>query len=83
MAKKSKPETVQFTGVARSVECVKQQGFNNFRLVTLKIEDGLVVDKKTSYPYCQVEAIAFMEKETAGATWNLNCNYEDGKAWET
>ena len=75
------PDIVQFTGIARSVECVIQQGYNNFYLVTLHIEDGLVKKKEVSDPYVSFEAIARLEVQCHEATLSLNHNYKNGKAW--
>lgn len=74
---------VPFTGVARSVECVKQQGYNNFFIVTLSIEDGIVTKRHVSDPYASFETIARMEVQCHQATLNLNQGYEDGKAWRS
>lgn len=73
---------VPFTGVARSVECHKQQGHNNFRIATLTIENGLVVKKHLSDPYASFEAIARLEVQCHEATLGLNHGYTDGKAWK-
>lgn len=82
----AKPEkrmaAVPFTGVARSVECIKQQGHNNFYIVTLFIENGLVTTKEISDPYASFEAIARLEVACHQATLSLNQGYESGKAWK-
>ena len=75
-------KTVEFTGVARSVECYRQQGHNNFRIVTLHIEDGLVTKKEVSDPYASFEAIARLEVKCHEATLSLNNGYANGKAWK-
>ncbi len=71
-----------FTGYARSIECVKQYGFNNFYIVTLKIEDDKVVSKKVSEPYALFEAIARLEIQIQAASLNLNSGYAPGLAWK-
>ncbi len=75
-------ESVPFTGYARSVECFKHElGFTNFKIVTLKIVDGIVVEKHLSDPYTNWEAIARIEMYAQDATLNLQSGYEHGKAW--
>ncbi len=74
---------VKFSGLALSVECDLQAGtFNNFRIATLKLDNGILVDKKLSEPYASFEAIARMEIAVNKAVLSLNFEYEDGKAWK-
>ncbi len=72
---------VEFTGVARTVVCHMQQGHNNFKIVTLHIEDGIVIKKEVSDPYASFEAISRLEVQCHEATLNLNSGYENGIAW--
>lgn len=82
MSKKNEKETVvPFTGIARSVVCVNNQGFKNLKIVTLYIEDGKVVSKELSDPYVNFEAIARMDIMNTHQTMSLNQAWEDGKAW--
>lgn len=74
--------TIPFTGIARSMECVIHNGFNNFYLVTLAMKDGRVVSRTVSDPYASFEAIARMEIEIHKAALNLNTGYANGKAWQ-
>lgn len=80
--KEEKEKPVKFTGVARSVQCVKQQSFNNFQIVTLLIEDGIVKHIEKSEPFASWETIAKLEIKCHEATLNLNHHYESGKAWQ-
>ncbi len=78
-----KKERVKWSGYARSVECSLQHGtYNNFRIIRLKIEDGVVVERVESEQYCSIEAIAKLEGEVNSATLGLNFNYKDGKTWD-
>lgn len=77
-------ERVNWSGVARSMQCALQQGtFNNFKLITLTIDNGIVVDRKESEPYASFEAIARMEIEMQSASLHINHDYRDGKTWST
>lgn len=67
-----------FTGVARSVEAFDNQGFRNFRIVTLHLEHGLVMKIDYSDPYASFEAISRMELWNEMAILNLNCNWKAG-----
>ena len=86
MSRKPKEEKAEkpqkFTGIARSVQCIKQQGYNNFQIVTLLIEDGIVKHIEKSEPFASWEAIAKLEVKCHEATLSLNHNYETGKAWQ-
>lgn len=70
-----------WTGTCRSMECSSQGSFNNFRIVTLRVEAGKVVEITKSEPYASFEAIARMEIDVQKAALSLNFNYEDGKPW--
>lgn len=76
-------KVVEFSGIARSVECYLQQGHNNFRIVTLTIKDGVVTDKKVSDPFASFEAIARLEVKCHEATLALNMGYKNGMAWKS
>lgn len=69
-----------FTGVARSMVCFHNQGHNNFKVVTLTIENGIVVKQELSDPYCQVEALHKFEYANEMSVYSLNNKWEDGKA---
>jgi F420-dependent methylenetetrahydromethanopterin dehydrogenase len=68
-----------FTGVARSVECFNNQGFSNFRIITLHIKNGKVERKEFSDPYASFEAISRLELVNELAMLNLNNNWASGK----
>jgi hypothetical protein len=68
-----------FTGVARSVEAYDNQGHNNFRIVTLYIENGIVTRIVRSDPYANFELIAKLEIQNELAIMNLNNNWKDGR----
>jgi hypothetical protein len=69
-----------FTGIARSVVCYSNNGvFRNFKIVTLTLEDGMVVDVKHSDPYATFEVISRMEIANEIAIHHLNNNWKDGR----
>lgn len=74
-----KPTVEPITCVARSFECFDNQGFRNFRVVTLYIEDGVIVKVEKSDPWAQFEAIAKQEVMIEMAMLNLNNNWAPGK----
>ncbi len=73
---------VKWSGIARSMECCVQNGFNNFRIITLTVDNGVVTDRKVSDPYASFEAVARMEIEVQKSALSLNFNYKDGKTWD-
>lgn len=75
-------ETLPFTGVARSMECVLWNGFNNFYIVTLTIEDGQVVKKTYSEPYAMFECIARLEMAVHHSGLHLNGRFAPGTTWD-
>lgn len=77
--KETYEDAMKFTGVARSVEAYDNQGFNNFRIVTLHIENGVVVKVHKSDPYQNFELIAMNELVTEKSIINLNNNWADKK----
>jgi hypothetical protein len=66
-----------FSGLARSVECYDNQGFRNFRIVTLHIKCGSVVRVEKSDAYASFEAIARMELANEKGIWNLSNRWKD------
>jgi hypothetical protein len=72
--------TCDFTGVTRSVECFNNQGFRNFRIITLYLERGRVVKQEFSDPYASFEAVARMEMTNERSILHLNDHWEAGKA---
>ena len=73
---------LSFTGVSRSLVCDLQHGtWNNFRILTIKIENGVVKEVIQSDPYCQMEAQQRIERDMIAATDNLRAHYEHGRAW--
>jgi hypothetical protein len=73
------PVQQDFTGLARSVEAYDNQGFRNFRIITLHIEKGRVVRQDYSDPYASFEAISRMEMQNEMAIHHLNNTWESGK----
>ena len=71
----------KFTGTVRSVICSANQGFRNFKIITLTIENGKVTSQALSDNYAAFEAIARLDLLTQMDTIRLNNNWEDGKAW--
>lgn len=69
-----------FTGIARSVQCFENNGNRNFRILTLHIEDDIVVKTAYSDPYAQWEAISRMDLWNANSLLSLNDSWQDKKA---
>lgn len=69
---------LKFSGVARSMQCFDNQGFRNFRIVTMEIKNGVVVSVAYSDPYASFEAISMMELWNEKSALNLNNNWKDG-----
>jgi hypothetical protein len=69
-----------FNGLARSVECFDNQGFRNFRILTLHLVNGKVVKTEYSDPYASFEAISRMEMANELAIHHLNNNWKAGLA---
>jgi hypothetical protein len=78
MAKKTK-EPISVTGIARTVEAYDNNGFRNFRILTLTIEEGIVVSVDRSDPYANFETISRMELSNEKSILNLNNTWENGK----
>lgn len=83
MAKESKTESFpfpseKFTGMARSVETCNNQGFKNFRILTMQITNGVVTKVKRSDPYANFEAIARLELWNELDIHHLNNIWADG-----
>lgn len=69
----------KFTGVARSVECFNNQGHNNFRILTLHVEQGVVMRMDVSDPYANFECISRLEYHNETSIIHLNNNWLDRK----
>lgn len=73
-------DPIMFSGVARSVQCFLNNGkFKDFRILTLTLDEGVVVDVKYSDPYASFEAISRMELSNEMAIHHLNNNWQDGR----
>lgn len=72
-------EANNFSGIARSVEAYDNQGFRNFRILTLHIEKGQVVKVEHSDPYANFEAISRLELANELAILHLNDRWENGR----
>lgn len=72
----------EFTGIARSVVCYKNQGYNNFRVHTLHLEKGKIVKMDVSDPWANFEAAAILENVSHISMIHLNNTFEDGKAFD-
>lgn len=75
------PIEKKFSGVARSVVCYNHNGWNNFRIVTLTLEDGKVVRAHYSDPLASFEAIQKLELANDYSQLRLNAFWEKDKAW--
>jgi hypothetical protein len=67
------------TCISRTVEAYDNQGFRNFRIVTLHIENGIVTEIQRSDPYANFEAIIKLELANELSIINLNNNWKNGK----
>lgn len=74
--------TIPFTGVARTVEAYDNQGFRNFKILTLHILKGMVVKIDYSDPYANFETIARMELANEQSILHLNNNWKSGRTLE-
>jgi hypothetical protein len=68
-----------FSGIARSVECFDNQGFRNFKIVTLHLVNGRVVKSEYSDPYASFEAISRMEMANEVSIHHLNNTWKSGE----
>lgn len=75
------PVDGKFSGVARSVVCFNHNGWKNFRMVTLTVEDGKVVKAHYSDPFASFETIQKLELANDYTQLRLNACWADGKAW--
>lgn len=73
------PKKCSFTGIARSVEAYNHEGFRNFRIVTLHIEEGVVQRSEYSDPYASFEAISRLELWNEKSVIHLNSNWKNGE----
>jgi hypothetical protein len=80
LKEKPKHTISRFTGVARSVECFENQGFKNFKILTLHIEEGEVKKIVRSDPFASFEAMIKMEMMNEISVLNLNNQWKDGLA---
>lgn len=73
--------TTQFTGVARSyVCCITNDRFRCFKILTLHIENGVVVKAEKSIPYATFEAMSQAELLMDKSAIKLNNEWTHGKA---
>lgn len=76
-------DVVPFTGLARSLVCFKHMDkFNNFKIVTLHIVEGVVVKQELSDIYANFEAEMKLFLATQASSDNLNRNWKDGMAFQ-
>lgn len=79
MVKESVPPAEKITCMARTVECFENQGFRNMRVVTLFIEDGVVVRVKRSDAWQAFELIAKLDVANHMDVLYLNGQWVDKK----
>lgn len=72
----------EFTGIARTVECYMNQGYNNFRVLTLHIEKGKVMKMDVSDPWANFETAAILENVSHISMIHLNNSWKDGKSFD-
>lgn len=66
------------TCLARTIECFDNQGFREFRIVTLHIEHGMVVKVERTDSWANFETISRMELFTEVGMMNLNNHWKPG-----
>jgi len=71
-----------FTGLARSVECYDNQGFKNFRILTLHLEQGKVVKMERSDAWANFECGAILEHVNHVSLIHLNNEWTEGEAFK-
>lgn len=71
-----------FSGIARSIIASDNNGFPNFKIVTLFIEKGKVVKTEYSDPYANFEAGSIIDLANDNALMNLNNTWVHGKAFQ-
>ncbi len=67
--------------IARTLECSLNNGYNNFRIVTMVIKNGKVVETTYSDPFALFEAIAKLQIMNDQSSISLNMNWKNGLAW--
>jgi hypothetical protein len=71
-----------FTGIARTMQCyLNNNTFNNFKILTLHIENGTVKSIDYSDPYANFEALVKMELANELSLMNLNNNWKNGNTF--
>lgn len=70
-----------FTGVVRTMLCVTNNGWPNFRILTLTLENGVVVKEARSDPYASFEAMQKLEFANDICQIRLNSNWREGRGW--
>lgn len=71
------PEPI--TCVARSVICIENQGYRNFKILTLHIVDGVVTKIERSDSWLSWETISRMELANLSGILSLSDSWLDGK----
>lgn len=69
----------KITCTARTVMCFLNQGHNNFKILTIKIVEGIVKAVEYSDPYASFETLTRIELAENKAIINLNSNWVDKK----
>ncbi len=67
--------------IARTLECSLNNGYNNFKIVTMVIKNGKVVETTYSDPFALFEAIAKLQIMNDQSSISLNMNWQNGLAW--
>lgn len=74
------PTDNQFSGTARSIQCFWNNGFPNFRIVTLTLEKGKVASTHYSDAYASFELGAKLNLANDIAGISLSLHWEELKA---
>jgi hypothetical protein len=80
---KAEPGPKKFTGLARTMECVKVNGvFNNYYVLTLHIVDDIIMRKVYSEPRASFDARDLLDDMNGKSVMSRMLKWEHGKAWE-
>jgi len=83
LAPKAAPGPKTFSGIARSMECVKVNGvFNNYYVITLHIENDRVTRKVYSEPRASFDARDLLDDMNGKSVMSRMLHWEHGKAWD-
>ena len=75
------PRSKPFSGLSLSLECFDNQGHRNFRIITLLIENGEVIDTHYSDAFANFESDLKLASLASDLTLRLNNAWNEGRTW--